>query len=146
MEEPSKTRRKVVVVLLSPTRSRVFVRKDNDKWNVPNSHIHWPLGRKRTGPLGVASSLIKDLTLGMISIKNSKSEMQKGVRKKIPSGGFVYVLEMPNLVDIAENVKNVQKYLRLDQSSEMHDIATILKIQSMGKYGGETIEVLRLIK
>lgn len=152
MENPSKVRRRITVLAESPGKKRVLVvrRLGENVWDAPDSHLHWPLGRKREPPLNVASRLVHDATLGLLDLKQIRKHLSSfGARKKLPTGGFAYIL--PSFLDFdltiaTINASRVRKHLRIDVARvEMHDIEEIMSSTSHIKYGGGTIEAVRSI-
>lgn len=152
MENPARARRRILVLAASPGRTRVAVRKDVDSyWHVPDSHLHWPIGRRRDSPLNVASRLLKDATLGLCGdTKQIRAEFTSfGKRLKLPSGGFAYFLpntEKINIEFAVVGAARVRKHLDMKtERTELHSIADIMNIESHAKYGSSTIEAIRSI-
>jgi hypothetical protein len=151
MENPAKLRRRIAVLAASPGRKSVLVKRrlHENVWDVPDSHMHWPLGRKKEPPLNVASKLVQDASLGLLGdLKDIKKELSSsGGRKKLPAGGFVYILLSSTEMDVTlatKNASRVRKHLELECCrTEMHSIDEIMSSASHAKYGGGTIEAVR---
>jgi len=149
MEIPSVKRRKIVVIALSPTKTSVMVKQDaKKKWNIPDSHLDWEIGRRKKNPTLLASDLLKDFTLSLLgelkTIRNNTKLHSK--RFMLPSGGFSFVIESSAAFDINKAVENanlVRKHLDLKEKIEMHSIKLICDPKSHSKYGNTTIEALR---
>jgi hypothetical protein len=149
MEDPSKLRRKIVVIATSPNRKHILLRRDeNSLWNVPNSHLHWPLGRRKGQPIYVASHLLKDFTLSVYGdIKSIKKNLTVfSHRSKLPTGGFMFhISEGPNITIICDIANRVRKHLKLKELYQMHTVDDILQNNSYKKYGNTTIEAVRTL-
>lgn len=145
------SRRKVLILASSPGKSRVLAVKDREgKWNVPDSHKHWKIGKRFPPPLLAACTLLKEATLGILSSEELKADfMEFGKRKKLPSGGYIYAWKDTPTVNILESVDHankVSKYLHLDHCLEMKNVTEIKSADSFSKYGPETIEAVRFLE
>ena len=149
MEDPSKLRRKIVVVATSPNRKHILLRRDeNYQWNVPNSHLHWPLGRRKGQPIYVAAHLLKDFTLSVYGdINTTKKNLTLfSQRTKLPTGGFMFnISQGPNISIICDTANRVRRHLKLKEIYQMHVIDDILQTNSHKKYGNTTIEAVRTL-
>lgn len=149
MEDPAKLRRKIIVVATSPNRSQVLLRKDENMWNLPNSHLHWPLGRRKGQPVYVAAHLLKDFTLSIYGdLKTIKKNLTSySERSKLPTGGFMFIVsDGPNISNICSIANRVRKHLKINDVYEMHKLEDIIKIESHKKYGSMTIEAIRSLQ
>jgi len=151
MQEPSKKRRKAVLVALSPMRTRVLLRKHESSWNLPDSHLHWPIGKRTTAPSKTVIYMLREATLSLAGDTHTLKELltSKGTRKKLATGGFVFVLPSTdkfNISTIVQTSSSVRKFLGItSEKVEMHSIDDILKVENQCKYGGSTIEAVRSI-
>jgi hypothetical protein len=151
MENPAKLRRRIAVLAGSPGKTRILVKRRLHElvWDIPDSHLHWPLGRKKGAPLNVASRLLQDASLGLIGdLQQVRKQLSTyGGRKKLPTGGFAYIIPSSSTFNItlaAENASKVRKHLHLEcERVEMHSLVDIMSSESHLKYGGGTIEAVR---
>ena len=147
MIPPSKLRKKIVVLALSPKRSRALVIKgEDDRWHLPDSHLHWPIGRKKATPIFVCAQLARDATIGLLGeVSGIKRQVSKyGKRHKLPTGGFVFSIPSTEnfLVDQAvDYASRAKKFLNLIGRIEMRSIEDI-KNDSFAEYGGTSIEAV----
>ncbi len=143
MENPAKKRRKIVVLLLSPNKTKVLVRKERGQsfWNIPDSHLHWPIGRVKLQPSRMAEELINDAVSGCIDINPKTLE-----RRKLPSKGFVYEMTSKEISESLKTAERVKKQLKCsDFEAQMHSTDEIKLPESHSKYGSSTIEAIRSI-
>ena len=148
MEVPAQSRKKIVIIATSPGKSRVLLKKDKNEWNLPNSHLHWPIGRRKAEPIQVASYLLKEFTLALYGdLKTINTILtSKSIRTKLPTGGYIFLIsDGPDLNQICDNANRVRKHLGIDEKIELHSITEILKSDSYGKFGSTTIEAIRSI-
>ena len=143
-------RKRVVVLASSPGKSRVLVIKDSlGKWNIPDTHKHWKVGKILPIPLHAASVLLKESTLGIAcDVHLTKHFSENGMRKKLPSGGYIYEwTDCPDL-NIEKSVASasaVAKFLNINYKAEMKAVEEIKLKDSFAKYGAETIEAVRFL-
>ena len=148
---PSANRRKKIVVLASsPKKTKIIVIKDLDgKWNIPDSHRHWKIGKKMAVPVQAAAVLLKDSTLGILNSNEILTSFSlHGNKKKLPSGGNIYqCFETLNLpLSSAVNAANrVSQFLKLEYKVEMKDVEEMKLDTSFSKFGSETIEAVRFL-
>ena len=157
MEEPAKKRRRIVVGALSPNRTRILVHKINKQamWDLPDSHIHWGVGKKlKSEPFLTACNLLNDATLGILGDAKKIQQGMKTERKILPTGGFIYIFE--NLQDdqtgcvplnfYVDALNNVKRHLGMKEfQTELHEISEIKDEKAHLKYGSITIETIRSI-
>ena len=146
MEIPAKKRKRVVVLAKSPMGTRVLVKRDHNNlfWNVPDTHLHWPIARPKCSPSESASYLMKDCTLGILG---DVQDIHFSSRKKLPTGGFSYEYnDAGNLLHAIDMASRVRKHLKLkNEEVEMHNMIDIIQPNAHAKYGGGTIEAIRMI-
>lgn len=149
MEIPARARRRVVVLGLSQDKLRVLVIKgQNDLWHIPDSHLHWDIGRRKQNPQSIASNLIKDALLSLIGDFTLIQDYitKNGTRFMLPTGGFIYLVPSNHDFDISRatlDISRVRKHLKIGGKCEMHLIEDILLPTSHSKYGPGTIETVR---
>ena len=163
MEEPAKKRRRIVVGAVSPNRSSILVHKINKqaKWDLPDSHIHWGVGKKlKAEPFLTACSLFSDATIGIMGDTKHIYHRYSGIksaRKILPTGGFLYIFEDAKNLESLKDLEylesldgyvcamnNVKKHLGLKQfNTELHSIHDIKDEKAHLKYGSVTIEAIR---
>lgn len=138
MEIPSHQKRKIIIGAME-NEFCLVIKSRNDKWHFPDSFLDWEIGKKLLTPIKIASTLLKNATLSIL-------ELNIFERKKLPSGGFLFVLKFDNLVESVKIVQKLKKY----HFKELHDIdcvniEDILHIKSYEKFDGSTIEAARLL-
>ena len=134
-------KRRISVLVLSPDQKRVLVSRRTGRWEVPDSGVHWPGGKRMKAPKATAESLIQICMHGVTDPKQVKQWIKDSRRHILPTGGFAYTIETDSdeMVRIANRVN---KFMHLDKPIlEMHDVDEVA--DSFGKYGGSTIEAVR---
>lgn len=117
----------------------MMVRESKGKWNLPNSHLHWPIGKKIPQPSEAARQLLKELTYSLVDEKPKE-------RKILPSGGFLFIFEPNEITRLVSNVECVSKHLGLEKNVQMHAVDPITEISAHFTYGPDTIESVRWFK
>jgi hypothetical protein len=134
-------KRRISVLVLSPDEKRILVSRRTGRWEIPDSVVHWPGGKRMKGPKATAESLVQMSMHGVTDPKLVKEWIKQSRRHVLPTGGFAYTVS----ADIDETVRianRVNKFMKLDKPIlEMHDIDEVA--DSFGKYGGSTIEAVR---
>lgn len=152
MENPAKLRKRIVLLATSPNRTRVLVVKQNgdSMWSIPDTHLHWPIGKRKKPPRMAASVLASDATFSLLGTPNQiKTRLQlSGERYKLPTGGFGFLLpsESVSTSEAVDNVTKVRKHLRMSEGvTQMHEISNIQRVHSHSSYTSGTIEAVRSV-
>lgn len=143
MENPAKKRRQIVVLIQSPKKSKILVRKEHGQtfWNIPDSYLHWQIGKIKSVPSKMAAEMIEEVTSGLVEIDSDSLK-----RTILPSKAFAYQIspeKIKEILPIAEKVKNFYNLKRFQ--CEMHSTDEIKLPGSHSKYGSSTIEAVRSI-
>jgi hypothetical protein len=100
-------------------------------------------------PVQAASILVKEASLGILnSAEVLKCISQKGMRKKLPSGGLIYQCIESEIIPVTSAVKSaclVSKFLKIDYHAEMMDIQDMKISTAFSKFGPDTIEAVRFL-
>jgi hypothetical protein len=138
MQQTALRKKKVVVLAHSPQSKSVLVVRDaHGKWHLPNTHLHWPIGKKLPQPALAAKFLLLDSTLALVEANDNFS------RKNLPSGGFVFIAEPGGLGASLRNVERVSRHLGLEKKVQAHSLSSITEISAHSTYGPDTIESVR---
>jgi hypothetical protein len=150
MEVPARARRRVSVIALSPEKTKLLVIQGEDNlWHIPDSHLHWPIGKRKKLPQSLAAHLLKDATMSILAdnLTIKKHICNHSKRSKLPTGGFVYLVQSTiemNITQAVECTQRVRKHLKINSPRvEMHLLSNVRASTSHSKYGSSTIEAVR---
>lgn len=143
-----------MVLALSPCGTRALMLQGADgRWDVPNSHMHWPVGARAREPQHVAAVLLHRATLGVLGDVTDVRALlgaESDARTKLPAGGFLYTLRSPAAaaqVDAAvAAATRARRFLHLD-GGEYSAVAMVPLEGARGararaRFGGDTVEAI----
>ena len=143
MEAPANSRRRIIILLVHENKVLVLQGLDG-RWHLPDTHLHWKIGKRQTDPKSTACSLINESTCGLIGDSNELKELvQRSHRYLLPTGGFCYKINI-DMSTLIKTATRVQKLFQVNGPRlDLHPIEDICKVIAHAKYGPGTIEAIR---
>ena len=137
------SRKRIVLLAMSPNRSRLLVLGHTKNFRAPNSVEDWPAGKKLKSPALIARALLHNSMLGVLK------ERQVKERVLLPSGAFCYQLASSEITDGVEVCNRVRKHLRYSgfecERVYLHPVENLRSTRAFEVYDSLTIEAVQTI-